>query len=159
MREGIEVSDYDIQSYAERNASVYNQPERRQSRYIVSATETEALAAAGRVQAGESFVDVARQVSIDPLAPKNGGNLGLVSPGQLAPALEEVIFSLEVGQISAPVNVADKWYVATVEAVQAGQEQLPQEEILADIEEIIADEEFASRWKELMDGLYADAEL
>ncbi|MHB0916047.1 MAG: peptidylprolyl isomerase [Thermoleophilia bacterium] len=159
VQRDVSVSDYDIQAYYERNLKQYNQPERRQTRYIVSTSRDDALAAADRVRSGESFVEVARQVSVDPMATENGGSLGLVAPGQVAPELEAVIFTMNAGQISDPVNVADKWYVTTVEAVMPGTEPMTDEEVRAEIEGIIAAELSAAQWKTVIDGLYNEATL
>ncbi|MBE0430148.1 MAG: peptidyl-prolyl cis-trans isomerase [Thermoleophilia bacterium] len=154
----ITVSDSEIQSFYERNRQQYDQPEMRQGRMIETASQGEALEAVNRIMAGESFVEVAKQVSMDPLAAGNGGTLGLVRRGQLPPELEAVLFSMSAGQISEPASVAGKWYVLTVEAVQPGQ-QKSFEEAREEIRDIIAAETLASRWKSLLDGLYGDADL
>lgn len=158
VKKEISVSEDEIQKYYEKNKNTYNQAELRQTRQIVTGSQTAALDAAGRVNAGESFVDVAKQVSIDPQAPTNGGSLGLVAPGKLPPQLEDVIFKMSVGQVSDPINVADKWYVLTVELVQPGQ-AMSIDQSRAEIRQIIADEAMAEQWKSFVDGLYNNASL
>ena len=55
-----------------------------------------------RVQAGTDFADLARQFSQDGSAAA-GGDLGWASPGQFVPEFEEVLASLQPGQISDPL--------------------------------------------------------
>jgi len=52
---------------------------------------------------GADFAALAVRYSADPSA-KFGGDLGFVSRGDLMPEIEEVIFSLDVGQVSAIVR-------------------------------------------------------
>jgi parvulin-like peptidyl-prolyl isomerase len=158
VKKDISVSEDEIQKYYEKNQNTYNQSELRQTRQIVTGSQAAALDAASRVNAGESFVDVAKRVSIDPQASKNGGSLGLVAPGKLPPELEAVLFKMSVGQVSDPINVADKWYVLTVELVQPGQ-AMSIDQTRAGIRQIIADEAMAERWKSFVDDLYNNASL
>jgi len=56
-----------------------------------------------RVQSGQArFEDVARQYSQDGSA-RAGGDLGWVNPGQFVPEFEQVLQTLQPGEISAPV--------------------------------------------------------
>lgn len=158
VKKDISVSEEEIQKYYEKNQSTYNQPEFRQTRQIVTGSQGSALDAASRVNAGESFVDVAKQVSVDPQAATNGGSLGLVAPGKLPPELEGVLFKMSVGQVSDPIIVADKWYVLTVEGVQTGQ-TMSIDQARGAISQIIADEAMAERWKSFVDDLYNSASL
>lgn len=154
----ISVSELDIQNYYEKYRQQYDQPELRQTREVVADSQVAALEAVRRVRAGESFVEVAKQLSVDPSAVKNGGNMGLVAQGKLSPELGSILFNMSVGQISDPINVADKWYVLTVEAIQPGR-QLSLDEARAEITKIIADESSAVHWKSLTDDLYNNASL
>ena len=54
--------------------------------------------------AGEAFDVVAKRLSDDPSAQVNGGDLGLVAPGQLVPAFERAAFALRVGETSDVVE-------------------------------------------------------
>ena len=51
---------------------------------------------------GESFEELAAQWSDDGSA-INGGALGVFGPGEMTPAFEDAVFSLEIGEISLPV--------------------------------------------------------
>jgi peptidyl-prolyl cis-trans isomerase SurA len=54
-----------------------------------------------RVRAGEDFGELARRFSEDPTA-KDGGDLGVLKQGELAPEIETQILRLRPGEASAP---------------------------------------------------------
>lgn len=56
-----------------------------------------------RILAGEDFEDVAAKESADLESAKFGGNMGYVFRGSLPESLENVVFSLNPGEISDPV--------------------------------------------------------
>ena len=56
-----------------------------------------------RLEAGEDFAALAQQFSEDPQA-KSGGLLGWVAKSELLPELDQALFSLQPGQVSAPIK-------------------------------------------------------
>ncbi len=66
-----------------------------------------------RLEGGADFRRLARQFSEGSSA-QEGGSLGWVSRGELAPGLEELLFSLEPGQIGGPVQTQLGIHVAEV---------------------------------------------
>ena len=60
--------------------------------------------AMGRLRAGESFAEVAAQVSDDVRTRDRGGEIGLVSPDDLQPEIAEVAASLAPGDFSEPIR-------------------------------------------------------
>lgn len=59
--------------------------------------------AAARLAAGTPFAEVARVYSDGPEAAE-GGRLGVLAPGQVVPAFEEVVFALDPGETSGVVE-------------------------------------------------------
>lgn len=57
-----------------------------------------------RLQAGEDFGQLAKQLSLDQLTRAEGGEVGWIPRGVLDPALEEVLFALQVGEIGSYVD-------------------------------------------------------
>ena len=53
---------------------------------------------------GMAFEEMAKALSDDPAAERNGGRLGQFRKGELLPAIEKVAFQLEVGQLSDPLE-------------------------------------------------------
>lgn len=69
---------------------------------------------AQRLQNGESFDELARAYSDDATAPQ-GGDLGWLHPGETVPAFEQMMDSLSINQVSAPVRTQFGWHVIQVE--------------------------------------------
>jgi parvulin-like peptidyl-prolyl isomerase len=63
-----------------------------------------------RVQTGTPFADVVKEVSQGP-ARDRGGDLGVVSKGDLTPALDSAIFG---GDVSSPIETKDAWVLLSV---------------------------------------------
>ena len=81
--------------------------------HLLVETEEEALAALERINNGEEFGDVARDVSTGPTGP-NGGNLGWFGPGQMVAPFEEAVKALEIGGVSGPVQTQFGWHIVTL---------------------------------------------
>lgn len=71
--------------------------------HILVDTEKEANELLKRINAGESFEEIAKQHSKCPSG-KNGGDLGYFSRGQMAMEFEEAAFELPKGKVSKPVQ-------------------------------------------------------
>jgi peptidyl-prolyl cis-trans isomerase SurA len=81
----------------------------------VPRSREEALAAAGRIlaearAAGADFSALARKHSEDGTA-RQGGEVGLFTPGQMDPAFEKAAFALEVGAVSDIVETAHGFHI------------------------------------------------
>ncbi len=109
--------------------------EETHSAHILVQTEDEAKKVRERVTTGkEDFAKVANEVSIDPSAKQNGGDLGFTLPGRLVPPFEQAAAALKPGEISQPVQTDFGWHViklierrkASPEAVQEAQQQAEQ---------------------------------
>lgn len=64
---------------------------------------------------GESFAQVAKEVSTIPSAKEDGGELGWVKPFRYVYAFEEAVYNTPVGQVSAPFRSPYGWHIAYVE--------------------------------------------
>jgi hypothetical protein len=71
---------------------------------ITVLTEDEALEAIERIEAGEEFADVARDVSLDPGAEETGGEFDFTPQGGFNPAYDDYVFSADVGELSEPLE-------------------------------------------------------
>ena len=78
--------------------------------HLLVETEEEALAAKARIDAGEDFATVAKEVSTGPTGP-NGGNLGWFGAGQMVPEFEEAVKAMSPGEVSEPVKTQFGWHV------------------------------------------------
>lgn len=71
-------------------------------------------AARKRVLAGESFEKVAKEVSEDPSAQKNGGDLGYFSALRMVYSFETAAYSTEVGEVSKPIRTKFGYHIIKV---------------------------------------------
>lgn len=91
---------------------------RRQLANIVTATRDDAAAARARLEGGEPFGAVAREVSLDASTADTGGALGLLEQDQLESAYGREAFGASVGQLFGPVKTRYGWNVGRVEAAR-----------------------------------------
>ncbi len=82
-------------------------------------TEEEALAKARdlrkKIADGGDFAELAKTESDDPGSGQNGGDLGTVRRGSMAPSFEQAAFALPVGQVSEPVKTNFGYHLIKVE--------------------------------------------
>lgn len=64
-----------------------------------------------RIRGGEPFDEVARLVSDDPTTAQVGGDLGWTGPGTFVPEFEQVVASLEIGELSEPFQSPFGWHI------------------------------------------------
>src|SRR6185436_19391969 len=77
-----------------------------------------------RAQAGEDFAKLAREMSEDTATAPNGGELGLVGPGEMVPPFEQAAFALKKGEVtSSPVRTTFGYHAIKVLDVQEGGRQ------------------------------------
>lgn len=96
-------------AYLERFADFEGAREFNASHILVE-TEEEAKAIAEDVRGGADFAATAKEKSTGPSGP-NGGQLGWFGPGQMVAPFEAAVETLEVGQVSDPVQTQFGWHV------------------------------------------------
>ena len=68
--------------------------------HILVKKHSEALQILERIKRGESFADLARELSIDKGSGKRGGDLGFFARGQMVKPFEEAAFKLQKGELT-----------------------------------------------------------
>ncbi len=68
--------------------------------HILVKKHSEALQILERIKKGESFADLARELSIDRGSGKRGGDLGFFGRGQMVKPFEEGAFKLKKGELT-----------------------------------------------------------
>jgi len=86
----------------------------RASHFLVKTLE-EAEAGITRIKAGEDFNDVASEISTDPSAQVNKGDLGFFERGVMVAEFEEAAFTLSIGEMSEPVKTQFGYHVILVQ--------------------------------------------
>ncbi|NRH29097.1 SurA N-terminal domain-containing protein [Pseudomonas sp. MS19] len=72
-----------------------------------------------RLQAGEDFAALAKEVSQDPGSANEGGELGYAGTGVYDPAFEKSLYALKEGEVSAPVRSEFGWHLIKLLGVQS----------------------------------------
>ena len=68
--------------------------------HILVKKQSEALSIIERIKNGESFTNLAKELSIDKGSGKKGGDLGLFGKGMMVKPFEEAAFKLKKGEMT-----------------------------------------------------------
>ena len=126
------VTDADIEAAYKARRSQFEQPARTRVSHILikvpavggSAAEDQARARAesalARIRGGADFAQVAKEMSEDPSTASRGGDLGLISAGELVPEVDKLIQSLKPGELGGPVRSPFGYHIAKLFEVVPG---------------------------------------
>ncbi len=108
----IDPTDEELETYYQENIDTYVQsPSRVRASHLVYDTQTKATTVLDAVQTGsESFDDYA--------ADQENVDMGWFERGQKSPAVEELAFSLEKGEVGGPVETNNGWEILRVDDKQ-----------------------------------------
>lgn len=124
-----EIPEDEVRRIYETEQARFGQPERRRVRHILltvppgadaaadRATLDEIEAVRKRLEGGEPFDKVAKEVSQDPGSKDQGGSLGEIEKGMMDPAFEQAAFSMAAGELSQPVKSRFGYHLIQVESV------------------------------------------
>ena len=79
--------------------------------HILVKKQSEAMAVLERLKKGESFANLARELSVDRGSGKKGGDLGLFGRGVMVKPFEDAAFKLNKGEISQPVKTEFGYHI------------------------------------------------
>jgi hypothetical protein len=109
----------DLRKVYESNFRAYSSPRRRAVRHILVNTKAEAEAALARVEAGEEFGDVVRDVSLDTISHDGAGAIGWVQGENevrnlgLVPRFSDRVLRMELNETKV-VESSKGWHVVRV---------------------------------------------
>lgn len=86
--------------------------EEARARHILVGTKAEAEAARRRVETGESFAEVAFDVSIDQGSRAEGGDLGYFQADAMVAPFSSAVFALKTDELSMPFQTQFGWHIA-----------------------------------------------
>ncbi len=147
------ITDADVQARYEKYVAETPPTPEVQARHILVETEEEAKAIIARLDAGEDFATIAKEVSKDPGSGANGGELGWFGQGRMVPEFEKAAFELEAGAYTKqPVKSDFGWHVIKVDAKRGHK---PLEELVQQIRSLV----FREKYTELVNGLRGAAKI
>ncbi|HHX04860.1 MAG TPA: peptidylprolyl isomerase [Pseudomonas sp.] len=152
-------------------AEIANLAEQRHAAHIlfeVSGDVTDAQAkeaaqnAIERINAGEDFAAVAKEMSDDIGSAEQGGDLGFAAQGVYEPAFEDALYALEKEQVSVPVRTDYGWHVIKLLDVQAA--DIPtfaslKDKLSQDLKTQQVEQRFVEAVRDLESAAYESADL
>ncbi len=105
------VDDATIQAAFDETYGAAEPAQEYNASHILVATEEEAKAVLERLEGGEEFEALAKELSTDPGSGANGGDLGWFGAGMMVPPFEEAVAELEAGEVSEPVETQFGFHV------------------------------------------------
>jgi peptidyl-prolyl cis-trans isomerase C len=116
VKDAPKATDADAEEYFTKNPNDFKKPEQVRASHILVAVPADATeeqvgekkkqadAIAGRVKGGEAFDKLAAELSEDPSAKQNSGDLNFFTREQMVPEFANAAFGMQKGEISAPVK-------------------------------------------------------
>ncbi|MGO1463166.1 MAG: SurA N-terminal domain-containing protein [Marinobacter sp.] len=165
LADKVDISQGDLEAYYEQRADDLAREERRASHILIedgADAEQKMASIQKRLNAGESFGDLAKEFSVDTVSAKEGGDLGYAGRGVYDEAFEKALFALEEGKVSDPVKTGFGVHLIRLDDVRRS--EVPP---LAELEQQLrnelarerAQEEYAEVRSELADSAYAADDL
>lgn len=127
LQKGIVISDQELRDEYHRYTDQLketNRDKQQVSTILIETGDKRDLAAAReraaevstKLAAGESFAELAKTYSDDPITAGNGGDMGMVEEGFFGDAFDDAVASLEIGAVSEPVETEFGLQILTVTA-------------------------------------------
>jgi peptidyl-prolyl cis-trans isomerase D len=129
----ITLSEADSKAYYEQHVADYSTPEQREVAHILirsaagasaadkQAAEAKVAEVLKKAQAdSKNFGELARQYSEDPVSASRGGNLGLVAPGSIFPAVEKLASEMKPGEVRGPVQSPAGYHIVLLKSLKPG---------------------------------------
>jgi len=144
IAQSIEFSTLDVEQYYKENLDRFRSNEERKSSHILISFDDEVIEDAAleqskdillRIKDGESFEELAEEYSDDGGSAANGGDLGWAEPGLFVSEFDQVLFALEISEISDPVKTQFGYHIIRLDDVKEGRSKE-----FAEIEEELTDE-------------------
>lgn len=113
-----------------------------------------------RVQAGESFEELAAEYSDDPGSNEQGGDLGWIEPDDMIAGFEDALYAIDApGDVTEPVQTRFGWHIIRLDEIRPPEGMSFEEarsEILAEYIEREREELYIELSERMVDQIYAD---
>jgi foldase protein PrsA len=168
VTEDVTVTEEEAKAYYEAHKADFVQEEKRETRHILiapvkldengmmtttptqadwDAAKAEAEKVRSQIQNGADFITEVEKYSDDVATKDSGGELGLITKGQMDPDFEDAVFSLKKGELSRPVRTQYGYHLIEVTDITP-KKQLAYEEVKENIKSSLLDEKQAATWEE-----------
>ncbi|WP_227521964.1 peptidylprolyl isomerase [Bacillus solitudinis] len=146
LKPRITISEEEMLAYFSEYEYSFAEEEQVKASHILVEDEKTAEEVIEKLEEGEDFNEIAKSYSIDTANHEVGGDLGYFTRGTMAEAFEEVAFSLDLGEISGPVQTEFGYHIIKVaEHVEATEANY--EDHKAEIEDILFEEKVQKEYE------------
>jgi parvulin-like peptidyl-prolyl isomerase len=114
LEEKIQIGEEDAENYYLTHKQEFTRPEEIRARQMLFSTREDALKVLTRLNKGENFAALAKEVSLSPDS-EDGGSLGYFARGQLPKEFDQVLFKLPLRHVSDPVESPYGYHLFLVE--------------------------------------------
>ncbi len=166
LRRTIELPEEELKAYYDSNPEEFTREEQVRARHILlkvnadrtsDQAEQELLAIRQRIEGGEDFAEVAKEVSEDEGTASRGGSLGFFGRNQMIKAFEDAAFAAEIGELVGPVKTDYGFHLIDVQDHRPGGPQ-PFENVKAQIQNRLVGEQADTLAANKADELLAELE-
>jgi peptidyl-prolyl cis-trans isomerase C len=154
----LTVGDEEAKQYYLNNLHQFAARPKVRASHILLRSETDAKKVLKRLQAGESFSELAKQYSIDLPMAFEGGSMGTIEQGKGLPQLEKALFILDEGEFSDIVKTQYGWHILRVDEKIAAQ-YIPYEAARERIKVILKREKEARAYDAMTQQLEKEANI
>ncbi len=138
LKNRITITEEEIETYFEDNKESFTQPKQVEASHILVEDEKTAETAAEKLKAGEDFSTLVKEYSVDETTKNNGGELGYFSAGEMEQSFEEAAFSMEIDEVSQPVETSYGYHVIKVTG-KIDEKEAELKEVKEEIEQTLSD--------------------
>lgn len=163
----VTVTEEEVKAYYDSHKSEYVEQESREVRHIlispfktlaggaVSSTASEGEWQAAKseaekvrtdIQNGADFITQVEQYSDDEATNEDGGDLGAIIRGQMVPAFEEAVFTLQKGDLSEPVRTQFGYHIIQVTDITP-ERQIAYDQVKESIRTTLLNQQQTETWE------------
>jgi peptidyl-prolyl cis-trans isomerase SurA len=167
VKNRVQVTDADVQAKMQQTKILNSLDYKLKARHILvlvppgtddKAALAKVNAAKARIEKGEKFEDVAKEVSEDPGSKDRGGDLGEFGRGEMVPEFEKAAFNAEPGKMVGPVRTPFGWHLILVDQ-RIATETKTGDAALTDIRNKLYQDEIERQFAQYVDELKKDAHI
>ena len=167
--EGMEVDQEILEESYRDQADRYLDPEQRRARHILlkvpssdtdgedekleNEVEKRVQELSSELRGGADFASLAQQYSEDKLSAPSGGDLGFIARGDMDPAMENVLFKMDVEQISDPVKTEQGFQIVQLLEIKPARQKSFEEvrdQVELEYKQRIAESQFVEMTERLL---------
>jgi len=166
----MQVSDADAETFYKANPERFNAPPQVSARHILirsnkdggvgvdEVAKNKADTILKRARAGEDFIELAKTTSEDETTRDNGGDLGYFASGVMVPEFDQMVFSLNIGDVSEVIQTQFGYHIIRVDDKKpAGMMELAQ--VAPQIKELLRNEKAGNKVTELVEKLKTEVAI